>query len=145
LKIKTLGGKPPGVFPLIGPSDKIRLPMTDHATADGSHDLTVLARGKPRTFAAFAAKVGMVRAVLGWSLSEFGSRVGLTRRAISELEQGDTEPRRATARAIGEVWRERGIEFKDLADGGLRVSVRSLPPADLGDTSIGRRSPTHRA
>jgi transcriptional regulator with XRE-family HTH domain len=74
---------------------------------------------------AFAAKVRMARAMLGWSQSEFGVRVGLTQRAIHKLEQGETEPRRATVRAIEEVWREQGIEFEDLADGGFCVSVRS--------------------
>ena len=74
---------------------------------------------------AFAAKLRMARAVLGWSQSEFGIHVGLTQRAIHKLEQGDTEPRRATVRAIEEVWRAQGIEFEDLADGGFRVSVRS--------------------
>jgi hypothetical protein len=66
---------------------------------------------------------------------------------------------RATARAIEKVWRERGVEFEDLAGGGLRASVRALPLdrpapaesrqhagcADLGVTSTGPRSPTHRA
>jgi DNA-binding XRE family transcriptional regulator len=73
---------------------------------------------------AFAAKLRMARALIGWSQSEFGQRVGLTQRAIHKLEQGDTDPRRATARAIEEVWRTHGIEFEDLADGGFRVSVR---------------------
>jgi transcriptional regulator with XRE-family HTH domain len=74
---------------------------------------------------AFAAKIRMARAVLGWSQSELGFRVGLTQRAIHKIEQGDTEPRRATVRAIEEIWREQGIEFEDLGDGGFRVSVRS--------------------
>ena len=73
----------------------------------------------------FAAKIRMARAVLGWSQSEFGFRVGLTQRAIHKIEQGDTEPRRTTVRAIEEIWREEGIEFEDLTDGGFRVSVRS--------------------
>jgi transcriptional regulator with XRE-family HTH domain len=129
--------------------------MTIHAAPHHSHDLVELIRLERR---AFAAKVCMARAVLGWSQSEFGARVGLTQRAIHKLEQGNTEPRRGTVRAIEEVWREQGIEFEDLADGGFRVSVHSplldRPPAqsrrhagnaDIGDTSVGRRSPTHRA
>jgi transcriptional regulator with XRE-family HTH domain len=73
----------------------------------------------------FAAKIRAARAILGWSQSEFGLRVGLTQRAIHKLEQGDTEPRRATVRAIDDVWHEQGIEFEDLADGGFRVNVRA--------------------
>jgi predicted transcriptional regulator len=36
-------------------------------------------------------------------------RVGLAQRAIHKLEEGDTEPRRTTERAIEEVWRQEGI------------------------------------
>jgi len=75
---------------------------------------------------AFAAKIRLARAVLGWSQSELGLRVGLTQRAIHKLEQGETEPRRTTERALEEIWREQSIEFEDLADGGFRVSIHSL-------------------
>lgn len=74
---------------------------------------------------AFAAKVRIVRAVLGWSQTELGRRAGLTQRAIHKLEQGETEPRRATVLALEEIWREQSLEFEDLADGGFRVSIRS--------------------
>lgn len=73
----------------------------------------------------FAAKIRMARAVLGWSQSELGARVGLTQRAIHKLEQGDTEPRRTTMHALEETWRIEGVEFEDLGDGGFRVTVRS--------------------
>jgi len=84
-------------------------------------DLAELIRLERR---AFAAKLRMARALIGLSQSEFGHRVGLTQRAIHKLEQGDTDPRRATARAIEEIWRAHGIGFEDLADGGFRVTVR---------------------
>lgn len=74
---------------------------------------------------AFAAKIRVARAVLGWSQSELGFRIGMTQRAIHKLEQGETEPRRTTIRALEEIWREHHIEFEDLADGGFRVSIRS--------------------
>jgi DNA-binding XRE family transcriptional regulator len=74
---------------------------------------------------AFAAKIRLVRAVLGWSQTELGQHVGLTQRAIHKLEQGVTEPRRATVRALETVWHEQKIEFEDLADGGFRVSIRA--------------------
>ena len=48
---------------------------------------------------AFAAKIRLARAVLGWSQTELGQHVGLTQRAIHKLERGDTEPRRATVKA----------------------------------------------
>ena len=74
---------------------------------------------------AFAAKVRLARAVLGWSQSELAFHVGLTQRAIHKLEQGETEPRQTTVRAMEFIWREQGIEFEDFSDGGFRVSIRS--------------------
>lgn len=80
----------------------------------------------------------------------------MTQRAIHKLEQGDTEPRRASVRSIEEVWRGQGVDFEDLPDGGFRVNVRSAlldrpaqAPArrrvDLGVTSLSRRTAAHRA
>jgi len=109
---------------------------------------------------AFAAKLRMARAVIGWSQCELAFHAGLTQRSVHKLEQGETEPRRATVRAIELLWREQSIEFEDLADGGFRVSVRSqlldgpitVPTRRrqaarlrLGVTSISRASPAHRA
>ena len=74
---------------------------------------------------AFAAKVRLARAVLGWSQSELGRRIGLTQRAIHKLEQGETQPRRSTMRALEEIWHEQDLKFEDLADGGFRVSIPS--------------------
>ncbi len=73
----------------------------------------------------FAAKVRLTRAVLGWSQSELGRRIGLTQRAIHKIEQGETEPRRKTVRTLQETWLEQKIEFEDLAGGGFRVSIGS--------------------
>ncbi len=96
--------------------------MTIHLAVHNPRDLVELVRLERR---AFAAKMRLARAVLGWSQSELGFRIGMTQRAIHKLEQGETEPRRSTARAIEEIWREQGIEFEDLADGGFRVDVRA--------------------
>jgi transcriptional regulator with XRE-family HTH domain len=119
--------------------------MTIHVAAHGARDLVELIRLERR---AFAAKLRMARAVLGWSQSELGQRVGLTQRAVHKLEQGGTEPRRATVHAIEQVWREEGIEFEDLADGGFRAAVRCAVldrsasdrrlRTDLGITAIRR-------
>jgi len=88
--------------------------------ADASRDLVELIRLERL---AFAAKLRMARAVLGWSQSELGFRVGLSQRAVHKIEQGDTEPRRATVRAIEEIWRDEGIAFEDIDGGGFRVTV----------------------
>lgn len=86
-----------------------------------SHDMGELIRLECR---AFSVKLRMARAVLGWSQSELGARVGLTQRAIHKLEQGETEPRLATVRAVEQVWVAEGLEFEDLPGGGFRVTVR---------------------
>jgi transcriptional regulator with XRE-family HTH domain len=88
---------------------------------------------------AFAAKLRLSRAVLGWSQSELGFRIGLSQRAVHKIEQGDTEPRRTTVRAIEEIWRDEGIEFEELGDGGFRVTVRS-PVLDRPATPKARRA-----
>src|SRR3569623_377888 len=93
-----------------------------HVEAEASRDLNELIWLERL---AFAAKLRMSRAVLGWSQSELGFRVGLSQRAVHKIEQGDTEPRRITLRAIEEVWRDEGVEFEDLDDGGFRVTVRA--------------------
>lgn len=104
----------------------------------GSRDLVGLIRPERR---AFAAKLRMARAVLGLSQSELAFRIGFTQRAIHKLEQGETEPRRATVRAIEKAWREEGVEFEDLADGGFSVCVRSA----LIDRPLTAKSRRHRA
>ena len=97
---------------------------------------------------AFAAKLRMARAVLGCSQSELASVVGLTQRSVHKLEQGETEPRRATVYAIEQYWREHGLDFEDLADGGFRVSVRSAlldsskPPTQRQDSQRLRHGKT---
>jgi transcriptional regulator with XRE-family HTH domain len=93
-----------------------------HFGSNSSRDMAELIRLECR---AFAAKIRMARALLGWSQSELALRVGLTQRGIHKLEQGDTEPRRATVRAIEAVWHDEGIEFEDALDGGFRVTVRA--------------------
>lgn len=93
----------------------------ENATAD-QHDLAHLMRMERM---AFAAKVRLARAVAGLSQSDLAARVGMTQRSIHKLEQGGTEPRRSTVAAIEMLWREYGIEFEDLGDGGFRALVRA--------------------
>ena len=73
---------------------------------------------------AFAAKIRIARSVLGWSQSELSFRAGLTQRAIHKLEQGMTEPRRATVRALESIWLEQGVEFENSIEGGFRLCIR---------------------
>jgi transcriptional regulator with XRE-family HTH domain len=104
----------------------------------------------------FAAKLRAARAVLDWSQSDLAVRAGLTQRAVHKLEQGQTEPRRATVHAIEQVWREQGLEFESVAEGGFRMIVsdavlnRQKTPQrpslryDAGVTAQHHRSAVHR-
>ncbi len=106
--------------------------------AHPSREIAELVRLECRVF---AAKIRMSRALLGWSQSELAVRVGLTQRGIHKLEQGDTDPRRATVRAIEAVWLDEGIEFEETPDGGFRVTVRAAL-VDRYPAPQGRRSPS---
>src|SRR5215475_6430648 len=88
---------------------------------------------------AFAAKIRLARAVLGWSQSELGLRVGVTQRAIHKLEQGGTEPRRATMRAVQFIWRAQNIEVEDIGSGGFRVSIRPTVIEPWQSSKVQRR------
>lgn len=72
---------------------------------------------------AFGAKVRAARAVLGLSQTEFASQIGLTQKSVHRIEQGAVEPRLRTQRIIEQFWRDSGISFDDLSDGGFRVAV----------------------
>ena len=52
----------------------------------------------------FAAKLRVSRAVLGWTQTELGHRVGLSQRAVHMIEQAETEPRPLTVRRIEQFW-----------------------------------------
>lgn len=111
--------------------------MPARITPDNAVDLAHLIRMERL---AFAAKVRTARAVAGLSQSELAARIGMTQRSIHKLEQGGTEPRRATVAALAMLWREQGIEFEDLADGGFRAVVRSV----AFETSLPAKRPRGR-
>ena len=95
--------------------------MPAHLARDASNDLVEHMRLERK---AFAAKIRMTRALIGWSQTELAQRVGLTQRSVHKLEQGETDPRRSTVYVIEQLWRQQGIEFEDLADGGFRLRAR---------------------
>ncbi len=72
----------------------------------------------------FASKVRAARAVLCWSQAELGQRVGITQRSINRLEKADVDVRRSTAVAIETAFREQGIVFEAIAEGGFRMLVQ---------------------
>lgn len=95
--------------------------MPAHLARDASNDLVEHMRLERK---AFAAKIRMTRALVGWSQTELAQRVGLTQRSVHKLEQGETDARRSTVYVIEQLWQQQGIEFEELADGGFRLRAR---------------------
>ena len=87
---------------------------------------------------------GLARAVLGWSQTELGLRIGLTQRAIHKLEQGETEPRRTTISALEQVWRSERLNLKtwlmvaSASASVRRPSHRSRNPNGPGASRVGK-------
>ncbi len=71
----------------------------------------------------FAAKVRAGRAVLGWSQTDLARRTGLSQRSIYRLELAAVDVRRSTVVALETVFRDAGIAFEQLADGGFSIVV----------------------
>ena len=74
-------------------------------------------------YAAFGAKVRAARAVLELSQDEFAHHVGLTQNSVHRIAQGTFAARRRTSWIIEQFWRDNGIGFEDLRDGGFRLVV----------------------
>ena len=77
--------------------------------------------------ARLAAKVRAARAVLGWSQTKLGKRVGLTQKSVYLLELGAVQVRKSTATALETEFHRLGISFIDLQAGGFTMDV----PASL--------------
>jgi DNA-binding XRE family transcriptional regulator len=74
---------------------------------------------------AFGAKTRAVRAVLCLSQTEFAQKIGLTQKSVHRIEQGAVEPKLRTRRMIEQFWRESGIGFDDLPDGGFSIAIHA--------------------
>lgn len=76
----------------------------------------------------FAARMKAARAVLGWSQTELGKRAKITQRAIYRLEKAAVRPRHGTETRINKAFKDAGVEFAELPNGGFEMSVpgRSL-------------------
>ena len=73
----------------------------------------------------FAARMRAARAVLGWSQTELGKRAKVTQRAIYRLEKAAVRARHQTEVRINDAFRNAGVEFEDLPNGGFEMSVPS--------------------
>jgi transcriptional regulator with XRE-family HTH domain len=67
----------------------------------------------------FAAQLRAGRAVLGWSQTDLGERIGVTQRAVYRIEDGATRPRQLTRLRIEKAFGDAGVEFKKLPTGGF--------------------------
>lgn len=82
---------------------------------------------------AFAAKMRAARAVLGLSQDQLGHEIGLTQRSVHRIERGDVQPKVRTILMIERFWRQRGISFENLSNGGFRLVVDSAVLAGLNE------------
>lgn len=73
----------------------------------------------------FAARMRAARAVLGWSQTELGKKAKVTQRAIYRLEKAASQARRSTAVRIDQAFKDAGIEFARLPNGGFKMIVPS--------------------
>jgi transcriptional regulator with XRE-family HTH domain len=73
--------------------------------------------------AAFAARLRAGRAVLGWSQSELGKNAGLTQRAVYRIEKAVVTARNLTQVRIDQAFKDAGLEFTDLSNGGFEMIV----------------------
>jgi len=73
----------------------------------------------------FAARMRAARAVLGWSQTELGRRAKVTQRAIYRLEKAAVRARHQTEVRINKVFKEAGVAFQELPNGGFEMSVPS--------------------
>jgi transcriptional regulator with XRE-family HTH domain len=71
----------------------------------------------------FAARMRAARAVLGWSQTELGKKAGITQRAIYRLEKAAAKARHLTQVRIDKAFRDAGIEFAELPNGGFEMIV----------------------
>ena len=74
--------------------------------------------------AAFGAKVRAARAILTLSQDQLAARLGLTQKSVHRIEQGAVEPKVRTIYTIQQFWRDNGIAFENLPDGGFQLIVR---------------------
>lgn len=82
---------------------------------------------------AFAAKLRAARAVLGLSQDQLAHQIGLTQKSVHRIENGDVQPKVRTILTIEQFWRDRGISFENLTDGGFRLVVDGAVLARLND------------
>ena len=87
--------------------------------------------------AAFAAKLRAARAVLGLSQVQLAHHIGLTQKSVHRIERGDVQPKVRTILMIEQFWRQRGIRFENLNNGGFRLVVEGSVLSDLGDPDSG--------
>jgi ribosome-binding protein aMBF1 (putative translation factor) len=72
---------------------------------------------------AFAARIRAARAVLRWSQTELGKKAQITQRAIHRLEKAAVEARHPTQVRIDEAFKDAGIVFAELPNGGFELIV----------------------
>lgn len=74
---------------------------------------------------AFGAYVRGCRAILDWSQSYLGERVGLSQRAIHRIEAGTVDVRHSNAQAIESTFARAGVTAVPIARKDFQIIVKS--------------------
>lgn len=88
---------------------------------------------------AFAAKIRAARAVLRWSQTELGKKAQITQRAIHRLEKAAVEARHLTQERIDEAFKDAGIVFAELPNGGFELIVPGHVLTGSSHKTVGQR------
>jgi len=64
------------------------------------------------------------RGLLGWTQQQLADHAGVGTVAINQLENGTSQPRRATLDVIRRAFEISGVEFIDENGGGVGVRLR---------------------
>ncbi|WP_108462316.1 helix-turn-helix domain-containing protein [Devosia naphthalenivorans] len=75
--------------------------------------------------ASLGARIRAARGVLGWSQVDLADRIGSTQRSVHRIEQGAVDARSSTVAAIDQAFRDAGLTFEDLGEGGFKLIAPS--------------------
>ncbi|MBV8845302.1 MAG: helix-turn-helix transcriptional regulator [Bryobacterales bacterium] len=69
-------------------------------------------------------QVRAARALAGWTQPDLATAAGISVIAVKNIERGISDPRQSTIAAIERAFRDKGVVFLDIDDGGEGVQLR---------------------
>ena len=71
-----------------------------------------------------SAQCRAARGLVGWSQQQLANKAGIGTVAVHQLENGTSQPRRATLDVVRRAFEAAGVEFIDENGGGAGVRLR---------------------